>query len=52
MSETDSRIDFESAPIREEYSEHETEDGCIAVINDPENELAWIKSNVSADVEA
>lgn len=51
MSESEPKLDFESAPIREEYSEYDTESGRVGVILDPENQLAWIRSDVTCDVD-
>lgn len=36
---------------RETYREHATDSGTIAVIADPENPLAWIRSSVTVPVE-
>lgn len=52
MTESDTQLEFETDPIREEYNEYDAESGVIAVITDPENQLAWIKSNVTCDIEA
>lgn len=48
---TDTPADTASDPIREQYSEHSTDGGVVAVIADPQNDQAWIESSLTYPVQ-
>lgn len=51
MSDATTGLEFESESIREEYAEYTTDEGVVAVITDPENRRAWVRSNETVTVE-
>ncbi|GAB3041914.1 hypothetical protein [Natronobiforma cellulositropha] len=44
---TDDTTETNAEPIRERYEEYEVGSTRVAVITDPENESAWVLSNVT-----
>lgn len=50
-SRTDEPARARAREIRERYEEYDLGDRRLAVITDPENELAWICSDRSCEVE-
>ena len=51
MSSAPDTIEFESPQIREEFTEFDADGDRIAVITDPENPTAWIRSSLTAEVD-
>ena len=51
MTTATTDVEFEADPIREEYAKYSTDEGVIAVITDPENRRAWIRSSETVDVD-
>lgn len=51
MTGSATELEFESESIREEYAEYTTDEGVVAVITDPDNRRAWIRSDETVDVE-
>lgn len=51
MTDSATELEFESESVREEYAEYTTDEGVVAVITDPENRCAWVRSSEIVDVE-